>query len=67
MRWETYEVWALVDGRWSLVAWFRDFDVAQAVAARRGGALRLVHVTYDDNQVLSRDTLAEIGVTREHP
>jgi hypothetical protein len=66
MRWEAYEIWTQSGERWELVAWFHDFDVARAVAAKRRGPVRLVHAVSEAGTV-KRDTLAEIGAVREQP
>jgi hypothetical protein len=68
-RWEQYEVWARAGDKWELVATFREFDVAQAVAHGRHTGVRLVHAVIEDGKPVQRDTLAEIGgaAVREHP
>ncbi len=68
MRFEQYEVWALRGGGWELLGWFRDFEVANAVArARHATGVRLVHAVFEDGRPPQRDTLAEIGATRQEP
>lgn len=69
-RFEQYEIWGLVpgnDSRWQLVAAFRDFEVASAVAARRGRGVRLVHAIYEDGRLTEQQVLAQVGSTRESP
>jgi hypothetical protein len=60
-RFEQFEVWARNGDAWELVAWFRDFDVAQAVAQGRRTGVRLVHAVFEPGRPVRRDTLAEIG------
>jgi hypothetical protein len=66
-RWEQYEIWKPISGssRWELVAAFRDFDVASAVAKQRAHSLRLVHATYEGNKLAEHHVIAEIGRTRQ--
>lgn len=69
-RFEQYEIWGLVPGdssRWQFVAAFHDFDVASAVAARRGRGVRLVHAIYEDGKLTEQQVLAELGSTRDKP
>ncbi len=66
-RIEQYEIWALNGEKWELVSAFRDFEVASAVARSRSTRVRLMHVIYEDGQVIEKQVLAEIGATREHP
>jgi len=67
-RFEIYELWVQRDSQWELLAWFRDLDVANAVAHQRHATgVRLVHAIYDEGQPVQRDTLAEIGATRRQP
>ena len=69
-RFEQYEIWGLSPNsgtRWEFVAAFRDFDVASAVAARRGRGVRLVHVVYEDGKLAEQQVLAELGSIRENP
>ena len=66
-HWEQFEVWKLTDGKWELACWFRDLDVAGAVAHRRRSGVRLIHTTYEDGQVAKSETLSDIGAMREHP
>jgi hypothetical protein len=66
-RWEQYEIWKPIPGssRWELVAAFRDFDVASAVAKERVQSLRLVHAIYEGNKLAEHHVIAEIGRTRQ--
>ncbi len=66
-RFEQYEIWAQNGDKWELTSSFRDFDVASAVASSRTTRVRLMHVIYEDGQVVEKQVLAEIGATREHP
>jgi hypothetical protein len=66
-RTEQYEIWALNGEKWELTSAFRDFDVASAVARSRTTRVRLMHVIYEDSQVIEKQVIAEIGATREHP
>jgi hypothetical protein len=69
-RFEQYEIWGLLPGnssRWQLVAAFHDFEVASAVAARRGRGVRLVRAVYEDGKLAEQHVLAEVGSTRENP
>ena len=66
-HWEQYEIWKLIPGnsRWELVAAFRDFDVASAVARQREHSLRLVRAVYEGNKLAEHHVIAEIGRTRQ--
>ena len=65
---EIYELWAQRDKRWELLAWFRELDVANTVAHKRHATgVRLVHAIHEQGQPVQRDTLAEIGTTRQQP
>lgn len=67
-RFEIYELWVQRDRRWELLSWFRDLDVANAVAhEHHATGVRLVHAVYEEGQPVQRDTLAEIGATRQEP
>lgn len=69
-RFEQYEIWGLSSGnvsKWEFVAAFHDFDVASAVAARRGRGVRLVHAVYEDGKLAEQQVIAELGSTREKP
>lgn len=65
--WDQYELWSLINGKWELVMWFHDFDVANAVMRTRQYRTRLVHAVYEDNKRAREDVLAELGATREEP
>ena len=66
-RWEQYEIWALPasGSRWEFVAAFHDFDVASAVATRRGRNVRLIHAVYVDGQLKEQQVLVELGRPRQ--
>ena len=69
-RFEQYEIWGLSSksgARWEFVAAFHDFDVASAVAARRGRGVRLVRAVYEDGKLAEQQVIAELGSTRENP
>jgi hypothetical protein len=68
-RFEQYEIWSQSSGtlRWEFVAAFHDFDVASAVAARRGRGVRLVHAIYEGGKLTEQQVLAELGSPRENP
>lgn len=67
MHFEQYEVWKQTGEQWELVAWFRDFDVASAVAGNYSYRMRLVHAVFENGERTHEDVLAEVGATREHP
>ena len=64
-RWDQYEIWALREERWELVASFTELQVANAVAQERKSRVRLVHAIYDGARMVEKEILAEIGATRE--
>ncbi len=66
-RFEQYEVWTLSGDKWELVACFREFDVASAVARNRSSRVRLVHAVYEDSKLVSQDVLADVRATRKEP
>jgi hypothetical protein len=66
-RIEQYEIWVANGEKWELTSAFRDFDVASAVARSRSTRIRLMHVVYEDGQVVEKQVIAEIGATREQP
>ena len=60
-RHEYFEVWVRSGEKWELMASFREFEVAQAVAHGRHTGVRLVHAVSEEGKPVQRDTLAEIG------
>jgi hypothetical protein len=67
-RFEQFEIWATRPdnpSRWEMVAAFRDFEVASAVASRRGRRVRLVHSIYEEGKLVKQEVLAEVGDTRQ--
>ena|SRR5215472_2473921 len=64
-RWEQFEVWVQKDNRWEMIASFRDFEVASAVARNRASRMRLLHVVYENGRITEQDVLAELGTTRQ--
>ena len=64
-RFSQYEVWAPAVDRWEMVASFREFNVAYAVASTHGGHVRLLQVTYEGGKPLQEDLLAELGLAPE--
>ena len=67
MRFEQYEIWVLNGERWEMVSWFRDFEVASAVARGRSRRVRLIHAVYEGSKRLQEEIIAEVGDTREEP
>jgi len=69
-RFEQYEIWAQSPesaSKWEFVAAFHDFDVASAVAARRGRGVRLIHTIYEGGKLTEQHVLAELGSIRQNP
>jgi hypothetical protein len=68
-RFEQYEIWSPQENsaRWQLIAAFHDFDVASAVASRRGRRVRLIHAVYLDGKLAEQQVIAELGSPRENP
>ena len=64
-RFEQYEVWQQVNGKWEFVASFVEYDVAYDVFRNRTSVVRLVHVSYDQGKAVGHEVIAEIGATRE--
>ena len=64
-RFEQYEVWELNQGKWELIAAFRDFEIASVLAHKRTYRVRLMHVLYEGNTRVQQDVLTEIGATRK--
>ncbi len=65
MRTEHYEILVENRGRWELVGWFAQFEVASAVFRNRTYRQRLVHKVVESGEVTFSEVLAEIGRTRE--
>ncbi len=65
--WDQFEIWAENKGRWELVAWFVDFEVASAVFRNRTYRQRLIHAVYEDGKLSRQDVVAEVGNTRQEP
>jgi hypothetical protein len=63
-RWEQYEIWVQNGEKWEMLASFQDFEVASAVARNRSSRMRLIHASYEDGTVVTKDVLAELGATR---
>ena len=66
-RFEQFEVWEFNQERWLMVASFRDFDLANAMARRRSYRVRLVRVTYEEGKAGQQEVLTDIGATRQTP
>lgn len=66
-RWEQYEIWVQSGERWEMLASFLDFEVASAVARNRSSKMKLMLATYEDNTVVTKDVIAELGATRTEP
>jgi len=67
-RFEQFEIWATRPdsaSRWEMVAAFADFEVASAVASRRGRRVRLVHSIYEEGKLVKQEVLAEVGDTSQ--
>lgn len=65
-RWEQYEIWAPSgESRWQLVAAFRDFDIASAVAKARGSGVRLIQAKYVDGKLAEQQVILDLGKTRQ--
>ena len=66
-RWEQYEIWVQNGEKWEMLASFLDFEVASAVARNRSSKMKLILATYEDNTVVVKDVIAELGATRTEP
>lgn len=66
-RFEQFEIWSQQGESWERVAWFRDLEVASAVARSRAARMRLVHVIYEDGKAVEQQVLAELGAIRQQP
>ena len=66
-RYEQYEIWVLDAGRWQMIASFREFEIASAMARNRTARMRLIRTVYDNGQPVEQQVLAEVGATRENP
>ena len=66
-RAEQYEIWAPASGksRWEFVAAFKDFDLASAVATRRGRSVRLIHAIYLDGKLTEQHVILDLGKPRQ--
>jgi len=66
-RWEQYEIWAPASGesRWQFVAAFHDFDIASAVAKKRGTHVRLIQAKYVDGKLAEQQVILDLGKTRQ--
>jgi uncharacterized DUF497 family protein len=66
-RWEQYEIWAPASGesRWQFVAAFHDFDIASAVAKKRGTHVRLIHAKYVGGKLAEQQVILDLGKTRQ--
>jgi uncharacterized DUF497 family protein len=66
-RWEQYEIWAPASGesRWQFVAAFHDFDIASAVAKKRGTHVRLIQAKYIDGKLAEQQVILDLGKTRQ--
>ena len=67
MRFEQYEIWVLNGERWEMLSWFRDLEVASAVARGRSRRVRLIHAVYEGSKRVQEEIIAEVGDTREKP
>ncbi len=64
-RREQYEIWVQNGGKWEMIAFFKDFELASAMARNRTSRMRVVHATYEEGKLVGQDVLAELGSTRE--
>ncbi len=67
MRFDQYEIWVLNGDHWEMISWFRDLEVANAVARGRSRRVRLIHAVYEDRTRVQEEVIAEVGATREEP
>jgi hypothetical protein len=65
MRADQYEIWIENHGKWAMVCWFADIEVASAVFRTRTYRQRLIHAIYEDGKLIQQEVLAELGRTRE--
>ena len=66
-RLEQFEIWVLDHGKWQMIASFREFDIASAMARNRNSRMRLIRAVYENGQPVEQQVLAELGATREQP
>ncbi len=66
-RWEQYEIWVQNGSKWEMLASFQDFEIASGVARNRSSKMKLMLVTYEDGNAVSKDVIAELGNTRGEP
>jgi len=66
-RLEQYEIWVLDEGKWQMIASFREFDIASAMARTRSSRMRLIRTVYENGQPVEQQILAELGATRNEP
>ena len=66
-RLEQFEIWVLDHGKWQMIASFREFDIASAMARTRSSRMRLIRSVYENGQPVEQQVLAELGATREEP
>ncbi len=67
MRFVQYELWVPSAERWQMIASFREFDVAYAVARRHGTRVRLMQVTYDSGKPVEQEMIADFDIMRDEP
>lgn len=67
-RCEQYEVWIQIAGKWEMIAFFSDCELASAMVRGRSSRMRLIHATYEEGKLIAQDVLADMGSTRDdHP
>ncbi len=66
-RFSQYELWVPSAERWQMIASFREFDVAYAVARGHGTRVRLMQVTYDSGKPVEQEMIADFGTMRDEP
>jgi hypothetical protein len=64
-RWEQFEIWQQNGEKWELLGAFADLDVAQAMARSRQTRTRLIRATYDGENQIEQDVIADLGATRD--
>lgn len=64
-KYEHYEVWALDSGEWTPKSFWRDFEVAWAVARVHAGPVRIVREMYENGEEVERTIVVELQVVRK--
>ncbi len=66
-RFQQYEVWQMMDGKWEFVSSFPEFEIAYSIARNRKSRVRLLKVTYENGAAVEQEMIAEVGDTRREP